>query len=159
MNLHVFGRGNDNRIWHVASSKGGDDWDEDTTWNPIGQGIFSSAPAAAVSGDGKKLHVCGRGKDARMWHTFSSEGGKDWDENTAWDGIEKGVFSSGPAAVVSVDGKKLHVFGRGKEQSSSPVPEDIDITVIPELWRAFSSNNGDSWSPAWKAIGTTIGPP
>lgn len=157
MNLHVFGRGIDNKIWYTSSSRSGDDWGDQTNWHHIGQKTFDSAPAAAVSGSGKELHVFGRATDDRMWHAFSSDSGKDFDENTNWAAIGQGVFSSGPAAAVSADGKKLHVFGRGIEKPSSPA-DGIVFTFTPQIWRAFSNDGGKSWNVAWKAIGTGFGP-
>jgi hypothetical protein len=53
-------------------------------------------------------------------------------------GIGQGVFRSGPAVVISADGQRLHAFGLGTDQ---------------RLWRASSSNGGQTWPDAWGAFG------
>ena len=133
-NVHVFGRGDDNRAWRAHSSDGGASWD--LAWSQIGTGVFTSALASAISADGRSLHVFGRGDDNRVWRAHSSDGGANWD--LAWAAIPSGVFTSAPAAAISADGKNLHVFGRGDDN---------------RIWRAYSPNGGASWDLAWAPIG------
>jgi hypothetical protein len=96
--LHVFGRGNDGRIWRAFSPDGGNHWA--LAWSPIGERVFSSSPAAAVSADGQKLHVLGRGKlpppppsgtfadpeEPKIWRAFSPDGGNAW--SVAWSPVK-----------------------------------------------------------------------
>jgi hypothetical protein len=51
--------------------------------------------------------------------------------------IGEGVFKSGPAAVLSSDGKSMHVFGLGMDD---------------HFWRASSNNGGKNWQLAWKQM-------
>lgn len=135
--LHVFGRGTDNRIWRAHSGDGGASWA--LAWAAIGTGTFQSAPAAAISADGKIVHVFGLGMDQRIWRARSVDGGATW--NIAWAPISSGIFTSAPCAAVSSDGQKLHVFGRGPDN---------------RIWRAFSADAGNSWLVAWAPIGDGI---
>jgi hypothetical protein len=133
-NLHVFGRGNDARIWREHSPDGGQSWD--VAWDPIGTGIFNSSPAACVSADGQSLHVFGRGTDDRIWRAHSPDGGGTWD--VEWAAIGDGVFNSGPAACVSANGQSLYVFGRGKDD---------------RIYWSHSPDGGWTWDALWGAIG------
>src|SRR5271157_2072343 len=135
--LHVFGRGQDSRIWRAYSADGGNSWQ--VAWAPIGEGVLTSAPAAAISADGKQLHVFGRGVDNKFWRAYSADGGNSW--QVAWAPIGDGTFMSGPAAAISADGKHLHVFGRG---------------VDNKFWHAYSSDGGNSWQVAWVPIGDGV---
>jgi len=133
-NLHVFGRGNDNKIWRAHSPDGGSSWD--VAWSAIGTGTFTSGPSACISANGQSLHVFGRGGDNGMWRAHSPDGGTSWD--VAWSPIETGTFTSGPAACVSADGQSLHLFGRGGDN---------------RIWRAHSLDGGGTWDVAWSAVG------
>jgi hypothetical protein len=118
-------------------------------WVQIGEGVFTSAPAAVISADGRSLHVFGRGNDNKIWRAFSPDGGANW--TLAWAPIGEGVFSSGPAAVVSGDGRSLHVFGRGIEPPPPP-PGSFGDPTVPKIWRAFSPDGGAHWTLAWAPI-------
>ncbi len=49
----VFGIGMDNRCWYAQSLDGGNTWN--ILWTHIGQGVFTSSPAACISADGKTV--------------------------------------------------------------------------------------------------------
>ncbi len=134
--LHVVGKGTDGRFWHGDSSDGGATWDAASTWLPIGEGVFASMPAIAVSADGNNVHVFGRGNDNRMWRAHSSTGGAGWDY--AWGQLDTdGVFTSAPAAAISSDGSVVHVIGRGTDN---------------RYYRAYSSTAASTWE-LWNPIG------
>jgi hypothetical protein len=77
----------------------------------IGNGVFVSAPATAVSNDGLRLHVVGRGTDDKFHHAMSEDGGATW--VVAWQALGQGVFKSAPAIATHGDGSRLQVFGIG----------------------------------------------
>jgi hypothetical protein len=135
--VHVFGRGDDNRIWRAHSSDRGGSWD--LAWDPIGDGVFTSSPAACVSADGQSLYVFGRGTDNRIYWSHSPDGAASWD--VVWGPIGDGVFTSGPAACVSADGTSLYVFGRGTDN---------------RIYWSHSPDGGASWDVVWGPIGDGI---
>ncbi len=132
--LHIIGRGSDDRFWRAHSPNNGVSFDD--AWDPIGTGTFSSSPAACISADGKNLHVFGRGKDNKIWRAHTYDGGGNWD--VEWSPMGEGVFTSGPAACISADGKSLHVFGRGNDN---------------HIWRAHSYDGGTNWDAEWASVG------
>ena len=115
---------------------GGATWS--SAWSAIGAGQFRSAPAAAVSADGQRLHVFGLGEDDHFWRAFSSNGGATWD--LAWAQMPDGVFTSAPAVVCDSTGQKVHVFGRGSDN---------------RIWHGYTLNGGASWV-AWIPIGEGV---
>lgn len=134
--LHVVGKGTDGRFWHGDSADGGATWDAASTWLPIGDGVFTSMPAIAVSADGNNVHVFGRGNDNHMWCAYSSTGGAGWDY--AWSQLDPdGLFTSAPAAAISADGSVVHVIGRGTDN---------------RYYRAYSSTGASTWQ-LWNPIG------
>ena len=135
--VRVFGRGSDDRMWWAYSNNGGEKWD--MAWDAIGDGRFTSSPAAATSADGKFLAVFGKGNDNRIWWAYSTTGGNAWD--MAWSPIGEGVFTSAPAACCSADGKVIHVFGRGKDN---------------RFWRASTNRGTAGWDLAWAPIGEGV---
>ena len=100
-------------------------------------GVFTSAPAA-ISTDGRIVHVVGRGNDNRYWRAYSSDGASTWE---LWNPIGDGVFSSNPAAAVSADGSSLHIFGRGLDG---------------RIWRAHTPDAGATWDALWGPVGDGI---
>lgn len=133
--------------------------------------------AAAMNASGTKITLIQRGlpgllqthepAPSGLKRLYSTNGGsswiipsEDWNDEAPIDlsQIGEGVFNSGPAAAVSADGKKLHVFGRGVEKPSPPTEEGLVLTFTPHIWRAFSSNGGVSWDLAWKILSPGYGP-
>jgi len=137
VHVMVFGRGTDARIWWAYSTNGGASWD--MAWSAIGQGKFTSSPAATCSADGSLVAVFGKGTDDKMWWAYSMSGGSSWD--MAWEPIGDGVFRSDPAAVCSADGKRIYVFARGKDD---------------RIWWAFAANGVQQWDMAWEPIGEGV---
>ena len=132
--LQVFGRGTDNKIYRGHSPNNGTSYDD--AWDPIGEGTFTSSPAACVSADGLSLHIFGRGGDNKIWRAHSYDGGNNYDAE--WTNVGDGIFDSGPAACISADGKSLHVFGRGTDN---------------HIWRAHSYDGGTNWDAEWAVVG------
>lgn len=133
--MHAFGRGTNDKIWRSRSVDGGSTWPGG--WSPMGTGLFSSGPAAAIAGS--KIHVFARGMDNRMFRAYSSNGGSTW--SILWTSMGAGVFNSAPAAAVSADGQKIHVFARGTDN---------------RMWRAFSPDGGATWPALWDPMSTGI---
>jgi hypothetical protein len=116
---------------------------------PIGEGLFTSEPAAAVSADGKQLHVFGRGNDKRIWRALSLDGGAHW--SVAWAPIGSAAFSSGPGATLSADGKEVVVVARGVHPPPPP-PGTFGDPDEPRVWRTRSNDGGARWSVPWASI-------
>jgi len=90
-------------------------------------------PAAVQHDD--DLTVIGRALSIdQMYRATSVNNGSDW---SGFKKIGEGVFKSSPAAVLSADGKHLHVFGRGLDD---------------KYWRAQSLDGGKNWNVAWSPV-------
>ena len=100
-------------------------------WNPIGDGLFSSNPAAAVSADGNSLHIFGRGLDGRIYHAHTPDAGANWDALWGPGPIGDGIYTSSPAVAMSADGTIIHVFGVGTDR---------------RVYRSTSTDAGQTWS-------------
>ena len=98
--LDVFGRGQNNALWHKWWN--GTSW---SGWEDLG-GVLTSAPAA-VSWGPNRIDVFGRGQNNSLWHKWWN--GSSWGE---WEDLGGGVISSGPAAT-STAPNRLEVFARG----------------------------------------------
>lgn len=121
-------------FWHRRTDDFTRQW---TPWHAIGIGSFISSPAMAVSGDGQRVVVVGRGKDDRMWFARSHDAGTTWD--VAWQAIGQGTFLHyNPAIAASADAQRLVAFGHGHDA---------------HIWHAFSSDGGNHWEMAWAPIG------
>lgn len=92
-------------------------------------------PAAARTD--ASVHVIGR--DPVVDFFFKSDYSKG--EFGPFKKIGEGKFKSGPAVVVSSDGKLMHAFGLGLDN---------------HFWRAWSNTSGKSWSLAWKQMPSGI---
>lgn len=101
--LDVFGRGQNNALWHKWWD--GVRWSE---WEDLG-GILTSGPAAA-SWASNRIDVFGRGQNNALWHKWWD--GERWSE---WEDLG-GVLTSDPAAV-SWGPNRIDVFGRGQNNS------------------------------------------
>ena len=87
---------------------------------------------AAVQTDAK-VKVIARDPVVDMFYQAELGGG----EISSFRRIGEAKFKSGPAAVLSSDGKLMHVFGLG---------------VDDRFWRTFSDDGGRNWQLAWKQI-------
>jgi hypothetical protein len=118
--LMVFGLGTDNNLWWAFSHDHGSTWDMAWDLLPVGKGntpfpydAFTSAPAAAVSGDGKTVQVVCRGSNRTFWTTSSGDGGQQF--FGYWFPVGGGTFYSAPAVVSDATGKNLCVVGLGED--------------------------------------------
>jgi CubicO group peptidase (beta-lactamase class C family) len=100
-------------------------------------GVFTSGVAAAVSGNGQRIHVMARGTDDRIWRGWSTNGGSSWQ---GFSPIGTGTFDTGPAVAMSNDGNVVHVVAVGKNQ---------------RMYHARSTDGGVSWSN-WAPIGNGV---
>jgi hypothetical protein len=105
----------------------------------IGNGVFVSAPATAVSNDGLRLHVVGRGTDDRFHHAMSEDGGSTW--VVAWQPLGGGVFKSAPAITTHGDGSQLHVFGIGMDN---------------KMYHGLYVVGTDAAGVTWEVLGTGV---
>ena len=128
--LHIFGVGTDNQMWHQMWNGFG--W---TNWEGLG-GVFTSAPAAASWGQ-DRMDVFAVGADKQMYHKgWSGDGlaSSSWSPSqTTWDALG-GVFAGAPA-VASLGQNRLDVFAIG---------------MNTEMYHA--SYDGNQWS-AWESLG------
>ncbi len=108
---------------------------------------FTSSPSIATSLNGDIIHIVARGADNRYWRNISLNAGSTWSN---WDPIGQGVFSSAPAVVVSGDGLRVHVFGRGI--TANPPPGQFADPAEPRIWRAYSADGGATWPVAWSKV-------
>ncbi|MDF2520496.1 MAG: hypothetical protein K0R84_1124 [Clostridia bacterium] len=99
--LDVFGRGQNNHLWHKWWD--GSRWSE---WEDLG-GILTSAPEA-VSWGFNRIDVFGRGQNQSLWHKWWD--GTRWSE---WEDLGGGAITSAPAAA-STGVNRLEVFARGQ---------------------------------------------
>ncbi|MDF2615190.1 MAG: hypothetical protein K0S71_2976 [Clostridia bacterium] len=101
--LDVFGRGQNNALWHKWWN--GSRWSE---WEDLG-GVLTSAPAA-VSWGRNRIDAFGRGQNNALWHK--------WWDGSSWSGWEDlgGVLTSAPAAA-SWGSNRIDVFGRGQNNA------------------------------------------
>jgi CubicO group peptidase (beta-lactamase class C family) len=112
--LHVFGRGDNWRIWYVHSTNGGTNWwqaDWVADWELSDQGTIAqvptSSPAAATSSDGTAVVVVVRGSNRGMWfnsmdHTDPESGRANWKQ--FWQPIGSRTFTSAPAMAMNDPG-------------------------------------------------------
>jgi hypothetical protein len=132
--LAVFAVGTDQHMYWAYSTSLWAAWD--AAWaTPIGEGLFTSDPAAACSADGSRIYVFGRGTDNRCYWAYTARGTQGWD--MAWQPIGEGVFNSSPSANCSWDGQIIQVFARGTDN---------------RIWQARSQDYGNSWDIAWRPI-------
>ena len=101
--LDVFGRGQNNALWHKWWD--GTGWSE---WEDLG-GVLTSNPGA-VSWGPNRIDVFGRGQNNALWHKWWD--GSRWSE---WEDLG-GILTSGPAAA-SWGANRIDVFGRGQNNA------------------------------------------
>lgn len=130
--IHVFGRGTDDKYWQAYSPDAGNSWT--LAWAPVLKGVFTSPPAAAMSADGKSIFLFGKGTDDRIWYAVSGNSGSSWQ---GFSPIGSGIFLSGPGAACSADGKIISVFGLGTDR---------------RIWMAQSIDGGNTWAIAWAPV-------
>ncbi len=99
--LDVFGRGQNQALWHKWWD--GSRWSQ---WEDLGGGPITSGPAAA-STSANRLEIFARGQRNQL--LFRTWNGDRW---SAWESLG-GVITSEPSAV-SWGGRRLDVFARGQ---------------------------------------------
>ncbi len=115
--LMVIGLGNDKKLWITSSRDEGGHWAE---WSQIPDHSpegsldspfyrLSSAPAVAVSGDGKYVHLVCRALDLTYWLTSSGDGGRSW--SGYWFPLDSNKFFSAPAIVTDATGDEMCIVG------------------------------------------------
>lgn len=109
--------------------------------------VFTSSPSITTSLGGDIVHLVARGADNRFWRNISLDAGATWNN---WVPIGQGVFSSAPAVVVSGDGLRVHVFGRGI--TPTVPPGQFGDPAEPRIWRAYSADGGATWPVAWLKV-------
>jgi ABC-type transporter Mla maintaining outer membrane lipid asymmetry permease subunit MlaE len=153
LDTFLVAKGRDNKAWFSRLQEYYEF--KNSSWGPIGAGVFTGKPAICSYGNsssgwklgsnnkptvetsynGIGVMVFAKGNDRRIWWAFSKTGGLSWD--MAWAPIGEGTFLSSPAAACSADGKLVAVFARGQDD---------------KIWWAFSTNKTSSWDMAWSAI-------
>jgi hypothetical protein len=81
------------------------------TWEPLGEEVIKSAPAAASWASGR-LDVFALNQNGRLTHKFYDSGWKPWDEQWGSTGVQNFKFVDAPAAV-SWGPNRLDCFMRG----------------------------------------------
>lgn len=135
--LHVFVRGPDRQLWTKAQVGRQDPrqvkWGE---WENLG-GVLSSGPRVPiVSNAVNLLEVYVRASDKAFWQKFQIAG---HDKGVSWDDWVPlgGVFSSGPEAILNMDGL-LDVFGRGPDKAIWHKGQShINGTVVWNRWNSL----------------------
>jgi hypothetical protein len=129
--LELFVLGIDGALWHRSQAVPGNGWSE---WfshgTPPGVSL-NSAPAVAVSADGR-LEVFIVGEEATLWHIGQSEpndGWSDWFSHGTPSGVLFGSDST-PAIAPSADGR-LELFTVGNDGA---------------LWHMSQVSPGAGWS-------------
>merc|ERR1711988_1019961 len=130
-------RGPDRQLWTKAQVGRQDPrqvkWGE---WENLG-GVLSSGPRVPiVSNAVNLLEVYVRASDKAFWQKFQIAG---HDKGVSWDDWVPlgGVFSSGPEAILNMDGL-LDVFGRGPDKAIWHKGQShINGTVVWNRWNSL----------------------
>ncbi len=132
----VLGRGaNVDKFFRKKFTKATGTW---KNFSKIGEGVFKSGPAAAITLDKKEAFYFGLGMDDKCWWAYSDNEGNDMD--VAWKQIPVGSFLSGFAAAAKLNGDKIYLFGRGLDK---------------KIWWAYSTDNAKTWQ-GWWPIGNGV---
>ncbi|MET0335484.1 MAG: serine hydrolase, partial [Rhizobacter sp.] len=132
--LHLFARRHDASVRRYRSTNNGAAFTPTGDFGPV---AVNSGLGAAVSADGQRLFVIGRGMDNRAWVGRSTNGGASW---IGWVPILAGVFITGVAIACSASGSIVHAVGIGNDK---------------RMWRARSTDGGQSWA-GWSPIGQGV---
>lgn len=117
--LNVFGIGTDRRIWRAYSEDGGVNWNHLWSLSELPAVRFDSAPACAISANGKRLFLCakagGRYSVIRSDDYGRSWRGREWTrlgrpEIPGFDTADL-FFISAPTVCASPDLDEVHVSG------------------------------------------------
>lgn len=116
--LDVFGRGQNNALWHKYWD--GRQW---SGWEDLG-GVLTSPPAA-VSWGPNRIDIFARGQNQSLWHLY-------WDQTrwSSWEDLGGGSITSGSAAA-STGVNRLEIFSRGSQNQL--------------LFRTWNGNRWTGW--------------
>lgn len=139
--LHAFVRGPDKALYHKAQVGKHEprkvSWGE---WDRLSGTLASGPRVPSVSNAVNLLEIFARGSDKAYWHTYQVAGhdkGVSWREWTPLGG----VFSSGPEAILNMDGL-MDVFGRGPDKA---------------IWHKGQSHvNGTVTWNRWSSLGGVV---
>jgi hypothetical protein len=120
--------------WFIPSVPSSGEFPTDVS--QIGSGVFVSSAATAVSSNGLRLHVVGRGTNNKFYHAMSEDGGSSW--VVAWQALGEGEFKSAPAVATTGDGSTLHVYGIGTDN---------------RIWAGTYVVGTDAASVTWEPMG------
>jgi len=109
--LHVFIRGSNRALWHIAEKSDKTFGD----WECLG-GVLASAPRVPVTLNGANLvEVYARAADKALWHRGQTAKQDDSIEWSAWTSLG-GVLASGPSLGLNDDGM-TDVFARATDKA------------------------------------------
>ena len=129
--MHVFVRGGDNALWHMAQTSSGG-W---SGWESLG-GFLSSDPIVAVPNAGvfEGIEVFAVGGDAALWH-IRQFGPGSW---SAWASLGGALI--GNPGVIGDEAGHLEVFAAGTDHA---------------LWHIAQTSPGGAWGD-WGSFGGVL---
>jgi hypothetical protein len=150
--LVVFGRRDDNEVYHRWQLSQGDGW---TGWVSLGAPPWgcTSDPSATLTANGG-LVVFVKGVDNAVWRRWQGQPDGNWSD---WESLG-GVCNSGPAAVLATGGR-LVVFVRGTDNS---IWHRRQLSPIWPLWSSWvrlpygSPSDGDLGSAMYPSGGLVV---
>jgi hypothetical protein len=80
---------------------------------PIGEGVFTSGPAATSSLDGSRVHLMARGTDRDLWHNWATPFLEFFQPH--WKALSSGSFVSAPAMATDATGANVYVAAFGDD--------------------------------------------
>ncbi len=132
----VVGRGaNVDKFFRKKFKKSTGEW---KSFNKIGDGVFKSGPAAALTLDKNEAFYFGLGMDNKCWWAYSDNSGSDGE--APWKQVPVGSFMSGFAAAAKINGDVIYLFGQGMDK---------------RYWWAYSTDNAKTWQ-GWWPIGNGV---
>lgn len=81
-------------------------------WEPIGQGLFTSSPAAIASDNGALVHVMARGTDGNLWRNFTT--GFNTPFQAHWQALSP-AGSPVAAPAMAIHGVKQYIAAIGSD--------------------------------------------
>ncbi|MDP9120278.1 MAG: hypothetical protein M3O15_02760 [Acidobacteriota bacterium] len=127
-NLHVFGRGVDDQLWHTYRSPGAG-W---SAWTGTAEGIpnlpggMASAPSVVAPAPGR-IDVVAQGNDNAVWHLYYDQG---W--SPQWESLG-GIVTFAPTCCWwwNTPTSVFHVFAVGQDG---------------QLWHKYFDNGWNDWT-------------
>jgi hypothetical protein len=144
-------------VERLVSYNNGDTWIDN--WIQNDDGIFSSSPAAAITGDNLDTFITAKGQDNRFLFARLSE---YFDfKNISWSPIGIGVFTGRPAICCFGNSTYRNRLGSDGLPKRETLYDGVHVMVFgrgmdKKIWWAISSTGGNTWDMAWKSIGTGV---